>query len=34
VVEMVRRPTALPFPERFRASAVARDVLEVYKTLS
>ena len=36
VVEMVRRPppTPLPFPERFSASAVARELLEVYKTLS
>src|SRR5206468_9480140 len=34
VVEMVRRPTALPFPERFSATVVAREVLEVYKALS
>ncbi|HWC75667.1 MAG TPA: glycosyltransferase, partial [Gemmatimonadales bacterium] len=34
VVEMVRHPTALPFPERFMASAVARAVLEVYAALS
>jgi glycosyltransferase involved in cell wall biosynthesis len=34
VVEAVHRPTVLPFPPRFTASAVARQVLDVYKTLS
>jgi len=34
VVEMVRHPTALPLAERFSASVVAREVLEVYTALS
>jgi glycosyltransferase involved in cell wall biosynthesis len=34
VVEAVHRPTVLPFPPRFTASAVASEVLDVYKALS
>ena len=33
VSEMIRHPTTLPFPPRFTASAVAQQVLDVYKTL-
>ena len=33
VVEAIQHPTALPFPPRFTASAVARQVLDVYKAL-
>jgi L-malate glycosyltransferase len=34
VVEALHRPMVLPFPPRFTASAVAGQVLEVYKALS
>jgi glycosyltransferase involved in cell wall biosynthesis len=34
VVAAVAKPSALPFPERFTASAVAHQVLELYKALS
>lgn len=34
VVEALQHPTALPFPPRFTASAVAHQVLDVYKALS